>query len=236
MTAVEVTIAEPADGMVVVGGSPVALVGRVGLLPPALSSVPLYYRWYSSEFPAQEGHYSLNEDPVLDPIVAYPANLSAGSQAITLAVGDQRGQDANAQNTTRNGGVGGGAKGPTACVVHVLRAVVRAPAPGASVSKAAATLQADGPVHWSEPDYQAMNRLRYSWRFDPDPADGRKAADLVPSASALVAETSGGVTVLRYSGPLPDLDLGGYTMRLRVEDIDDPTVADVAAVAVVIAP
>jgi hypothetical protein len=33
---------------------------------------------------------------------------------------------------------------------------------------------------------------------------------------------------VRYSGPLPDLDLGGYLMRLRVEDLGNPAVGDLA--------
>jgi len=235
MTAVEVTIAQPPDGTTVVGGSTVQLLGQVGALPPELAGVTLYYRWYSSEFRATKDHYSLDEDALLDPTLAYPANLSAGSQAITLAVGDQPGQDAAAQDAIRHGGLGGGAKGPGACLVHVIRAVARRPAPGDTLSRASSTLAADGPVHWSEPDYQALNRLRYSWRFDPDPADGRKAGDLVPTVTALTPDGSGSTTVLRYSGPLPDLDLGPYTMRLRVEDLHDPTVADVASVSVVIA-
>ena len=50
MTAVEVEIVQPADGATVAGGSTVDLIGRVGPLPAELSGVPLYYRWYSSEF------------------------------------------------------------------------------------------------------------------------------------------------------------------------------------------
>jgi hypothetical protein len=40
---------------------------------------------------------------------------------------------------------------------------------------------------------------------------------------------------VRYAGPLPDLGLGGYTVRLRVEDLQNATVGDQAlAVPVVI--
>ena len=126
MTAVEVEIVQPADGATVAGGSTVDLIGRVGPLPAELSGVPLYYRWYSSEFPSTDGHYSLDEDALLDPAVTYPAPLGIGSQAITLAASDQQGQDKDAQNNTRHGGVAGGAKGPKRCVVHVFRAVPRA--------------------------------------------------------------------------------------------------------------
>jgi hypothetical protein len=73
-----------------------------------------------------------------------------------------------------------------------------------------------------------MNRLRYRWRFEPTPADGRRAADLVPAADALTADVTDGRPIVRYAGPLPDLDLGGYRMRLRVEDLQNPAVGDLA--------
>jgi hypothetical protein len=80
-----------------------------------------------------------------------------------------------------------------------------------------------------------MNRLRYRWHFEPDPADGRAAADLPPPGIALTQAFQGTTPVVQYSGPLPGLDLGGYTMQLRVEDIQDSTVGDTASVPVVIA-
>jgi hypothetical protein len=228
MTAVEVTIVRPVDGAAIAGGAAVELTGRLGAMPVELQGVPLYCRWYSSEFLATEGHYSLNEDGLTDPEVAFAAGLAVGSQALTLGVSDQPGQDTAAQNATRHGGVAGGALGPKRCIVHVFRAVPRRPLAGGTLSKAASTLEADGPLHWHEPDYQAMNRLRYRWRFEPTPADGRRAADLVPAADALTADVTDGRPIVRYAGPLPDLDLGGYTMRLRVEDLQNPAVGDLA--------
>jgi hypothetical protein len=91
-------------------------------------------------------------------------------------------------------------------------------------------------MHWVEAEYQAVNRLRYRWRFEPVPADGRRAGELDPAAAGLTAHVVDGRSVVRYAGPLPDIDLGGYTMRLRVEDLHDPAVGDSApAVPVVIA-
>src|SRR5215831_530328 len=115
MTAVEVKVVQPADGATVVGGSAVDLIGQVGPLPPELSGIPLYYRWYSSEFPAEDGHFSLNDQAMPDPAGPYSAALGIGSQAITLAASDQQGQDTAAQNATRHGGVAGGTKGPKRC-------------------------------------------------------------------------------------------------------------------------
>jgi hypothetical protein len=239
VTAVEVKIVQPSDGATFAGGSAVDLIGQVGPLPPELSGVPLYYRWYSSEFAATDGHFSLNDQALPDPAGHYSVTLGVGSQAITLAASDQQGQDTAAQNATRHGGVAGGAKGPKRCVVHVFQAVPQGLPANHTLSKASSTLEADAPVHWPDPDYQALNRLRYRWHFEPDPADGRVAADLVPSATALkqAFETvdQKKVPVVQYVGPLPDLGLGGYTMQLRVEDLQDPTVGDTASVPVVIA-
>jgi len=235
MTAVEVTIMQPADGATFAGGAAVGLAGQAGPLPPELSGVPLYYRWYSSEFPATDGHFSLNDQALPDPAGPYSAALGLGSQAITLAASDQSGQDKTAQNSTRHGGVAGGSQGPKRCVIHVFRAVPLQPAAGDTLSKAASTLEADAPLHWPKQEYQALNRLRYRWRFTPDPTDGRKTADLIPTADALQFAFEGTTPVVRYAGPLPDLDLGGYTMQLHVEDIQDSTVGDTASVPVVIA-
>jgi hypothetical protein len=237
MTAIEATIVRPIDGATIPpGGAVVELAGTLGRLPAELAAVTLYCRWYSSEFRATDGHFSINDAALTDPVVAFRAELTVGSQAITLGVSDQPGQDTTAQNDTRHGGVAGGALGPKRCIVHVFRAVPRRPTAGETLSKAASTLEADGPLHWSEATYQAMNRLRYRWTFEPTPADGRTAADLLPAAHTLTADVADGHSIVRYRGPLPDLDLGGYLMRLRVEDLGNPAVGDLApGVPVVIA-
>ncbi len=165
----------------------------------------------------------------------YSAPFGIGSQAITLAASDQQAQDTTAQNNTRHGGVAGGALGPKRCVIHVFRAVPRRPAAGQTLSKAASTLEADAPLHWPDTQYQALNRLRYRWRFEPDPADGRATADIAPAADALAFEVAATGPVVRYAGPLAGLDLGSYTIRLRVEDVQNPAVGDMASVPVVIA-
>ena len=230
MTAVGLAITAPADGAVLVGPAPVDLVGRVDPLPPALAGVALYYRWYAGAHPGAEDHCSLNETALGDPAQPYTVLLPVGTQPLTLAAADQPGQDKAAQNATRNGGVAGGAGGPAACVVHVLRAVRGVPTAGGTLSRGSPQLSAGGSMHWAEPGYQATNRLRYRWRFDPNPADGRRSGDLAPPADALVPDATG--TMLVYTGSLPALDLGGYTMRLRVEDVRDAVVGDEAAVAI----
>jgi hypothetical protein len=236
MTAVEVTIVQPLDGATPRGASPVRLKGGVGTLPPELAGVTLYYRWYSSGSPAKEDHYSLNETALQGPAADFPAALGIGSQAITFAASDQPGQDRAAQDATSHGGVAGGSLGPKRCVIHVLRAVARRPTSGETLSRASSTLEAEAPLHWPKPEYQALNRLRYHWRFEPDPDDGRATVDLVPTVDALDFEATATGPVVRYVGPLQGADLGGYTMRLRVEDLQDSDVFDEATVPVVIGP
>ncbi|WP_270046081.1 hypothetical protein [Solirubrobacter ginsenosidimutans] len=218
-------IAAPADESVLVSPATVALQGRLDE-PVAIG---LYFRWYSSLGPASKDHYALNEQALTDAAAVLRPALAAGTHVLTFAASDQLGQDAAAQAATRSGGVAGGAAGPTKCIVHVLRATLRAPAAGASLSKAGAQIDAEGPPLWGDAGYQAINRLRYRLRFDPSPADGRPSADLVP---ALTVVAGGAV---RYSGTLPpQLGSGAYTLRLRVEDKLDANVHAEDARAVVI--
>src|SRR4051812_48268910 len=215
MSGVRVAIAAPADGLVLVSPATVTLRGRLD--EPV--AIPLYFRWYSSLSPASKDHYALNEQALSDAAAEFRPALAAGTHVLTFAASDQSGQDAAAQAATRSGGVAGGAQGPTKCVVHVLRAALREPVAGASLNKAGAQIDAEGPPLWGDAGYQAINRLRYRLRFDPSPADGRASADLLPSLSVV----PGGA--LRYGGALPDsLAAGGYTLRLRVEDTLDGSV------------
>jgi hypothetical protein len=238
MTAVALTIVQPADGTVFhQGETQVRLVGRVGPLPPELAGTPLHYRWYSSLFPSQENRYSLNPVALGDPATPFDAPLGPGSHAITLAASDQAGETKSAQNAARHGGVAGGAAGAGKCIIHLLRAVLVTPAAaGAALSKAASTLEAEAPLQWGRqlgttgtyepnPDYHSLNRLRYRWRFAPVPADGRATATLDPPASALTFVPPGARPLVRYQGPLPAaLGLGSYTLTLQVEDTGDASV------------
>ena len=238
MTAVALTIVQPADGTVFhQGETQVRLVGQVGPLPAELAGVPLHYRWYSSLFPSQKDRYSLNAAALSNPATPFDAPLGPGSHAITLAASDQAGETESAQNAARHGGVTGGAAGAGKCIIHLLRAVLVTPAAaGEPLSKAAGTLEAEAPLQWGRkigatntyepnPDYHALNRLRYRWRFVPTPADGRATATLDPPASALTFVPPGVRPLVRYQGPLPTaLGLGGYTLTLRVEDTGNSAV------------
>lgn len=249
LAAVDLTIVQPPNGAVFSQGeTQVRLVGQVGELPAELAGVGLFYRWYSSLFPSQQDRYSINATALGDPAVPFDAPLGVGTHVISLAASDQDGETESAQNATRHGGVTGGSEGESQCVVHLFRATLVSPQPNTPLNRASNTLEldAEAPLHWwrKKPgttdvyeinlDYHELNRIRYRWRFAPNPADGRAAADLVPSAGALI-RPPGSKSLVRYPGPLPSgLGTGNYTLTLRIEDKDDPGVGHQVSRAVVL--
>jgi hypothetical protein len=249
MSAVELTIVQPQNGAVFFQGeTQVRMVGRVGELPAELVGVNLFYRWYSSLFPSLENRYSINASALGDPAVPFDAALGVGTHAISLAASDQAAETKDAQNATSHGGVAGGTQGETQCLIHLFRATLVAPAPNTTLNRASNTLEldAEAPLQWwrtkpgttnvyeLNPDYREINRIRYRWRFAPNPADGRAAADLVPSVEALIRPPVA-TSRVRYPGPLPSgLGTGNYTLTLRVEDKNDPSVGHQTSRAVVL--
>jgi hypothetical protein len=251
MSAVELTIVQPQNGTVFAQGQmQVRMVGRVGELPAQLAGVNLYYRWYSSLFPSQENRYSINATALGDPSVPFDTPLGVGTHAITLAASDQDAESKTAQNAARHGGVAGGSEGQTQCVIHLLRATLVSPKqPNTTLNRASTTLEldAEAPLQWGrkkagstnvyEPntDYHKINRIRYRWRFTPNPQDGRAAADLVPPVETLIFVPPGDMPLVRFAGPLPSvLGTGNYTLTLRVEDKNDPSVGHQTSRAVVL--
>jgi hypothetical protein len=249
MSAVELTIVQPQNGAVFSQGeTQVRMVGQVGELPAELVGVELYYRWYSNLFPSRKDRYSIHEDALSDPAVPFDAPLGVGTHIITLAASDQAAETQSAQNATRHGGVAGGSQGEKQCVIHLFRATLVFPgAPNTPLNRANSTLDAEAPLQWwrtkpgttdvyeLNPDYHKINRIRYRWRFAPNPADGRAAADLVPSVETLSFVPPGPMPLVRYAGPLPSgLGTGSYTLTLRVEDKNDPNVGHQSSRAVVL--
>jgi hypothetical protein len=242
MSAIQLTIVQPpAPETVIVGAAAgaVSLAAAIaGPLPQELAGVSLFYRWYSSLFPAAKDRYSLNVAGLTDPSPAFVATLKVGTHVITLAATDQSAETDAAQDQTRHGGVTGGSQGNSRRLIHALVANPVTPSPAGPVptlSKASSTLEAEAPLQWGRkigttnhyqpnPDYHAINRIRYRWRFTPlgGPA-GRHAADLVPSLDQLEFDPDPPADprpVVRYQGRLPDtLDTGNYTLTLRVEDL-----------------
>jgi hypothetical protein len=235
MSAVGVAILQPLHGSAVVGESAVPLVGQVTNLPPELAVTPLFFRWFSSLFPAQAAppRYSINDAALTTPAPAptFAPTLAVGSHVISLAASDQAGEDEAAQNATAHGGVaGGGKEGPEPCVVHVFHAHIVM----ATVGAAGLVLEAKAPLKWGtrasgagpftpDPGYHAENRLSYRWEFVPAGAPpGRATIQIVPTLAQLTfdPEHASGLPVLRYTAPLPAGMTGGYTLRLHVEDTD----------------
>ena len=250
MSAVALTIVQPQNGAAFFQGeTQVRMVGQVGELPAELAGVSLFYRWYSSLFPSQKDRYSINVNALNNPAAPFDATLGVGSHVISLAASDQNGETESAQNATRHGGVTGGSEGEKQCVIHLYRAALVSPQPNATLNRTSTTLEldAEAPLLWwrkkpgtadvyeRDTDYHEINRIRYRWRFAPNPADGRAAADLVPSLEALV-RPPGTASRVRYAGPLPSgLGTGNYTLTLRVEDKNDPNVGHQTSRAVVLA-
>ena len=243
MAPVQLAIVQPADGAVLLNPA-TQLVGQLVSAPPELAGVLLHYRWYSSLFPADEERISINEDALTDPATPLPYTLGYGRNVLSLGASDKP-AEADIKNSV-HGGVAGGSDGPTRCVVTVLRAAIVAPAAGATLSRASTTLVAEAPVRADDEDHAEADRLRYHWRFTPQPADSRATVTVsgpplegdTAAFSALVFEPGLGSTgrVARYAGALPSaIGLGAYQLRLRVESADDPALGAEVTRSVVIA-
>jgi hypothetical protein len=225
MPALAITLVRPADHTRLAGSGVLRLTAALAAPAP----VPLFYKWYSSAA----------ADPLGTALDLPAANLPLGSQVITFSAKDQAADTPAALQAVVFAGMAGGPKPDgQACRVHVLRAGLRQPAAGASLSRASATLAAEAPPRWArkippalvyetDPDHQALNRLRFRWRFSPLGAPaGRASADLLPSLAQWQYVPPPGDNsappLLRYSGPLPGgLGTGSYQLTLRVEDKDD---------------
>jgi hypothetical protein len=242
MAPVQLAIVQPADGAVVL--NPVTqLKGQLVSAPPELAGVPLFHRWYSSLFPATETRISINAAALTDPATPLPVTLGYGRNVLSLAASDKP-AEADVTDSV-HGGVAGGSDGPTRCVVTVLSAAIVAPLAGATLSRTSATLVAEAPVRADDEDHAEADRLRYHWRFTPQPADGRATITVsgppltgdTTSFAALAFEAGAGSTgrVARYTGALSTIGLGGYQLRLRVESADHPAQGAEVTRSVVIA-
>lgn len=225
MSVVGLQIIEPLNGQTFTGTPSVRLRGAV--TTPV--GVPLFFKWYSSlEAPSPPGS-PLPGGTSLD----FFATLSVGTHTICFTAKDVNADDATSLQNVRNAGMAGGPvtpSNPNGCVIHVLTAIMVAPATaGATLSKTSATLTAAAPIHWwrpipntsnfeRDPDYQAVNQIRYVWRFAPfgDPPS-RASATFRPAVTQLTVPSPFASRVT-YIGPLPaTLGLGAYDLTLRVE-------------------
>ncbi len=211
MGTVTLRITAPANGFTSTTGS-VQLTGQVVSAPVGT----LYYSWYSSlNVPVDFKHTALNPTSTLSLTVA----LEVGTHVLTFAARDKDGDDPDQVRAVTVGGVAGGPVGsPTPCVITVFKATLLAPTSGATLSKADSTLTVRAPVAWTHDDYQAINRVAYTFMFTG--ADHTVTAFTPPSLTF----TAGAVPSLTYRGPLPaTLAAGQYTLTVRAHDLTQPT-------------
>jgi len=256
MSAIGLSIVEPAHNAAFTGVPSVIFRGAVTQLPDEVVDVVFYFRWYSSLFSGSEAdieqeRFAMNSvDGVVltDAGSAYiPAQpLGVGTHVISFAATDQPDETSASQEAVQHGGVTGGSEGEGQCVIHVFKANLITPVAGAILSRANSTLEAEAPVAWGvesdgtgvyvpNADYRKLNRLQYRWRFTPVGAPpNRRPVNFVPDVEEwafVPAETAGEVTRLRYQGPLPSTLNGGYSLTLHVEDSQGELGGDAMTVA-----
>jgi hypothetical protein len=231
MSVVPLQIVTPVNGQEFAGSGSVHMTGTVGSPGPA----GLFFKWYSS----------LSADP-LNTTLDFTAPLKTGSHILTFTAKDVAGESAAALQSVQRAGMAGGPPiAQTPCIIHVFLANLVIPSVnGAALSKASSTLAAEAPFAWDKPDYQAVNRLRYRWRFTPFGApSGRPSADLVPTPDQLTfrpiqqGDPAGTTPQILYTGPLPAaLATGNYSLTLRVEDAQNASTGHEASLNVVVNP
>jgi hypothetical protein len=228
MAVVTLAIVEPRDGQRFRGAeaSSVRLRGELR----STGHGTLYYRWYSS----LAGALNASSDNPFD----FTKPLPVGSHILTFTTKDKQGDALADIQAVQDAGMTGGPPEPgveSPCVVHAFIAAIVEPAPNATLNRASSTLMAVAPSQWGRrigtsnvyeqnPDYHAVNKIRYRWRFQPSGApEGSSGGDLVPSAEQLTFAphpTDSGLMIVRYTGPLPaGLGTGNYTLALRVEEL-----------------
>jgi hypothetical protein len=250
MAVVDIQITAPAHDTGFFGTGQVSFQGTVTALPAELDGVALYYRWYSSLFPAEKGRYAMNPDALTDPAGPYEGALGVGTHVITLAAFDRPGETDADLDAVAHGGMTGGSDGDDKCVIHVFIADIIFPGDGAVLSRSGSTLEARAPVLWGKPDddtglfapnddYHALNRLRYRWEFQPlgRPA-GRNTVSFTPALEdyTFIPETDPSMTRIRYGGALPPELTGQYALVLHVEDSQETLGGHTASIRVTVTP
>ena len=228
---------EPENDAAFTGDPVVTFRGELAELPPELAGVPLFYRWYSSLYlDATQGQYSMNLDALTEVGAPFDAELAVGSHVITFAASDRAGEtDADFQAVQR-GGVTGGLEGDGRCVIHVFKAQILAPL-GGNVARSGLTVDAEAPAVWASSadgqppytlneDYQAYNRLRYRWRFEPNGAPaGRPVREFTPAPEDFGFAPETDPARLTFQPALPAAATGSYRIVLFVEDALDQGLA-----------
>ena len=229
MADLTLTIVSPGNGSAI--SAPVALTGTA-----TGDTSGMFFKWFSSlNAVATAAHPELNtaNHSVTALTFAGPALGEFGSHAVVLAATDRDGIDLPSITAVTRSAMAGGAPpaAPTPCVVHQVRgpAFLTPAADGPTLSKANATIEVLAPGAWARPDpatpgawiansdYQAINGVALTLRFEPDgPADPARSADVPLALAALPIVRQGDRTGLRRSGALPpNLGTGPYRIVLR---------------------
>jgi hypothetical protein len=195
----------------------------------------LFRAWYSS-LQGDVGH----TDTVT-------VGLSVGSHILTFTAKDKSDmgvppdQLANLYKSVQHIGAAGGPPNPSPangapCVIHVLIANMLAPGVGVTtLSRSNPVLEAQAPLQWAtydqyvepEPNYHAVNKVRYRWFLQRvSPVGPVMELDVQGGNSLRLIAPSNAVAPpprLRYIGALPAALVTGvaYNLTLRVEHRDN---------------
>ncbi|HEY0735986.1 MAG TPA: hypothetical protein VGD69_13820 [Herpetosiphonaceae bacterium] len=227
MPPVKLEIIQPTHNLVITPAE--YPVGGAGLLVPLQGRVistetpPLFYRWYSSLNPApnkDQVALNWNDNQTAPQVRGMTANLGVGTHIITLVAKDRVSDEpAEVAKIVYAGMAGGPADAEHPCIVHVLLAQLPADQ-ATALSKAGATLKAIAPFKWSDDDYKPINKIVYSWRFEPrgNPPNRTTVSFQPPTLGFVQKNTQGNpAPLVQYQGTLPAvLSLGDYTLVLRV--------------------
>jgi hypothetical protein len=238
MAAVAVKILQPVHGARIAGAADVRLQGQL----PAGGGAGLFFKWYSTlNGAATAANPELNAADHGLAKLDWNTPLDVGTHVITLAAADQEGSALAAIQAVTRAGFSGGAAlpgNPSPCVIHRFWAILKTPASdGLAMSKASATLVMRAPSRWAketatgsgiyvkDPDYHAVNGIRYRFHFAPDLAspDPAKSADVIPAADdfSFFIDPGDHKPYLRWQGILPgNLAAGANVMTLFAESLD----------------
>jgi hypothetical protein len=250
MTGLTLQITSPIHHQPFTGNEEVQMSGNLIEPPVELENVTLYYRWYSSLFPpslfpedASKNLFSMNGvqgTEINRPDEEYSPTLEVGSHVITFAVTDVSREDREAQDGVKHGGVTGGSKGPSPCIIHVFRAEIISVeiVLDNKTDEQQLKIRVVGPIAWDvkcreteefdyNMDYHDINRIKYRFELSPnEPAAGRPTVPLNPEPEELTVDTEVAddeeinPSVLLYTPTLEqEQKLAGiYTLTLYVED------------------
>ena len=229
MSDLTLTITAPANGSAIT--TPIALAGTA-----SGNIAGMFFKWFSSlNAAATQAHPELNtaNHGAASLSFAGPVLAEFGSHAVVLSATDQDGIDLPSIKAITRSALAGGAPpaAPTPCVVHQLTGgqFLNPASDGLTLSKANTTIDVLAPGAWLKPDpahagqwvantdYQAINGVALTLRFEPDGAPaGRASAEMPLVLTVLPAFRQNDKSWLRRSGALPaNLGTGSYRLLLK---------------------